>query len=167
MFKLGGVFVFCFLYPFLYSPLLSFLNVDRPLEGTLIYFLLSIMGTGWPVIVLTSALFWAFCSYSKKPPSAVWQPVVITVIVAILFAVMGFGFNDASPVNKLGLPKWVYGFGLASCIGLTVWMQSTKPFAVLRDHRPDLILLILLVIPPLFLISMGFLVIASMIAADM
>jgi len=167
MFRLGGIFIFCLLYPFLYSPLLSFLNINKPQEDSLIYFLLSIPGTGWPIIVLTSALFWIFCAYSKKPPSDVWLPVVMTVIVATIFALIGFAFNDAPPVSGMGLPDWVYGIGFLSCTGILIWLPSTKPFAVFRDHRPDLILIILLSTPPLFLLFLGFLSVAAMIAADM
>lgn len=91
----------------------------------------------------------------------------MTVIVTTAFALIGFGFNDAYPMSRLGLPDWVYGIGFLSCAGLLFWLPSTKPFAVLREPHPDLIYLILFFIPPLFLLFLGFISIASMIAADM
>ena len=167
MLKLGMFFIFCVLSPFLFTLLFSFLNIGNPSEGTLTYLLILIVWYGWPLFILTSALLWLFCGYSKKPPSAVWLAVVITVIVTTAFAVVGFGFNDAPPMSGLDLPDWIYGIGFLSCAAITIWLPSTKPFAVLRDHRPDLILLILLSIPPLFLLFLGFISVASMIAADM
>ena len=94
---------------------------------------MSIIWYGWPVVVFISALFWLYCGISKKAPSDVFTPAVITIIVMTVFMIIGLAFYDAPPMDGLDIPDWAFKVALVSGAGLLFWLPFTKPFAILQQ----------------------------------
>jgi len=96
----------------------------------------------------------------------VWLPVMITVVISTVVCGAGFAYNDAPPMPELNIPDWIYHALFVSIAALLAWLPFTKPFAILRQRHRYLINILLFLIPPLYLLFLGVLSIAAMIAAD-